>query len=132
ATLVMVDDGGVDDRARLEQLLHRTPLALEAGATEREDDVALRRLRLEDVDQDDVTDAQLGLRLRVAPVELPVADHALGLRADVDQDLVLVDPDDLALPDVTVLEALDVGVLLREQLLHRGRLGAIAADRRGR
>ena len=37
----------------------------------------------------------------------------------------------VALDDVTVLEALDVGVLLGEQLLHRRRLGAEVA-RRGR
>src|ERR1035437_364168 len=34
ATLVVVDDRGVDDDARLELLLHRTPLALEAGAAQ--------------------------------------------------------------------------------------------------
>ena len=129
AALVVVDDRGVDDRARLEQLLHRAPLALEAGAAEREDDVALRRLRLEDVDQDDVADAELRLRLGVATVQLAVADHALGLGADVDQDLVLVDPDDGAFDDVAVLEALDVGVLLGEQLLHRRRLGPGGARR---
>ena len=65
-----------------------------------------------------------GLRLGVATVELAVADDAFALGADVDEDLVLVDADDGALDDVAVLEALDVGVLLREQLLHRGRLGA--------
>ena len=124
AALVVVDDRGVDDRARLEQLLHRAPLALEAGAAEREDDVALGRLRLEDVHEDDVADGELRLRLGVAAVELAVADHALGLGADVDEDLVLVDADDGAFDHVTVLEALDVRVLLREQLLHRGRLGA--------
>ena len=46
------------------------------------------------------------------------------LRADIDEDLVLVDPDDGALDDIAVLEALDVGVLLGEQLLHRRRLRA--------
>src|ERR1035437_7154283 len=33
-TFVVVDDRGVDDDARLELLLHRTPLALEAGAAQ--------------------------------------------------------------------------------------------------
>ena len=65
-----------------------------------------------------------GCDLGVAAEELPVADHALGLGADVDQDLVLVDADDRAFDDIAVLEALDVGVLLGEQLLHRRRLGA--------
>ena len=58
------------------------------------------------------------------------ADHAFALGTDIDQDLVLVDPDDLALDDVAVLEALDVGVLLRQQLFHRGRLGTEVARRR--
>ena len=56
AALVVVDDRRLDDDALLELLLHRAPLALEAGAAEREDDVALGRLRLEDVDEDRVAD----------------------------------------------------------------------------
>ena len=71
-----------------------------------------------------------GCDLSVATEELAVADDALALRADVDEDLVLVDPDDRALDDVPVLEALDVAVLLGEQLLHRGRLWA-ARERAG-
>ena len=132
AALVVVDDRRLDDHAGLELLLHRAPLALEAGPAEREDDVALLRLGLEHVDEDDVADGELRLRLGVAPVQLAVRDDALALRPDVDEDLVLVDPDDRALDDVTVLEALDVGVLLGEQLLHRGRLGPEVArqDRR--
>ena len=58
AALVVVDDRGLDDDARLELLLHRAPLALEAGAAERQDDVALRRLRLEHVDEDRVADVE--------------------------------------------------------------------------
>ena len=129
AALVVVDDRRLDDDARLELLLHRAPLALEAGAAERQDDVALGRFGLEDVDQDRVPDGQLGLALAVATEQLAVADDALALGADVDEDLVLVDADDLALDDVAVLEALDVGVLLGEQLLHRRRLGSELARR---
>ena len=65
-----------------------------------------------------------GLALGVAAVQLAVADHALRLGADVDQDLVLVDADHVALDHVAVLEAADLGRLLGEQLLHGGRLGA--------
>src|SRR3989449_1706030 len=130
AALVVVDDRRLDDHARLELLLHRTPLALEPGTAEREDDVALRRLGLEDVDEDGIADVQRRLGLGVATEELAVADDALALRADVDQDLVLVDADDGALDDVAVLEALDVGVLLGEKLLHRRRLGAGRDGRR--
>ncbi len=124
ATLVVVDDRRLDDDARLELLLHRAPLALETGAAERQDDVALRRFRLEDVDQDRVADGELRLTFAVATEQLAVADDALALGADVDEDLVLVDADDLAFDHVTVLERLDVGVLLGEQLLHRRRLGS--------
>src|SRR5207245_8039472 len=73
---------------------------------------------------------QRGLGLGVATEQLAIADDALGLCADVDEDLVLVDPDHGPFDDVTVLEGLDLGVLLREQLLHRGRLGT-GADRGG-
>jgi hypothetical protein len=66
----------------------------------------------------------------MATIELAIADDAFRLRPDVDEDLVLVDPDDGALDDVAVLEALDVRVLLGEELLHRRRLGAEVADRR--
>ena len=41
-------------------------------------------------------------------VQLAVADHAFGLGADVDQDLVLVDAHDGALDHVAVLEAADL------------------------
>ena len=65
ATLVVVDDRGLDDDARLELLLHRAPLALEPCATKRQDDVALRRFGLEDVDEDRVTDGEDRLALTV-------------------------------------------------------------------
>ena len=71
------------------------------------------------------------LKLRCPPinVELLVRDDAFALRPDVDEDLVLVDPDDAAFDDIAVLEALDVGVLLGEELLHRRRLRAELAAR---
>ena len=108
AALVVVDDRGLDDDARLELLLHRAPLALETGAPQGEDRVALLGLRLEDVDENDVADGELGLALGMAAVQLTVADDALGLCPDVDEDLVLIDADDRPFDDVAVLEALDV------------------------
>ena len=74
--------------------------------------------------------ASCGCALGIAAVQLAVADDAFALGADVDQDLVLVDPDDGALDHVAVLEALDVRVLLGEELLHRRRLGTKLASRR--
>ena len=58
AALVVVDDRRLDDDAGVELLLHRAPLALEAGSPQREDRVALVRLGLQDVDQDGVADAR--------------------------------------------------------------------------
>ena len=72
-----------------------------------------------------------GLALGVAAVQLAVADDALGLGADVDEDLVLVDAHDVAFDDVAVLEAADLGRLLGEQLLHGRRLGAVVHARCG-
>ena len=97
AALVVVDDRRLDDDARLELLLHRAPLALEPGSPQRQDDVALGRFRLEDVHEDGVADVQRRLALAVTTEELAVADDALALGADVDEDLVLVDPDDVSL-----------------------------------
>jgi hypothetical protein len=125
-----VDDRRLDYHARLELLLHRAPLALEAGPPQGQDRVALLGLGLEDVDEDRVADGELRLRFGVAAVQLAVADDAFGLGPDVDEDLVLVDPDDGPFDDVAMLEALDVRVLLREQLFHRRRLRTEIARRR--
>ena len=113
----------------IQLLLHRTPLALEARTAQGQDRVALVRLRLEHVHQDHIADAQLGLRLGVAAVQLAVADDTLGLGTDVDEHLVLVDAHHGAFDDVTVLEAPDLAFLLVEQLLHRRRLGPVVDDR---
>ena len=142
AALVVIDDAGLDDLARVEALLHRAPLALEAGPSQREDRVALRRLGLEDVDEDLVADLDLRAGLvavsGTAPVhQLAVADDALALATEVDEDLVRIDADDGALDHVAVLEALDLVVGALHQLGHRRRLGLrlrlgrlIAADGR--
>src|SRR4029078_13167233 len=89
ATLFVVDDRRLDDDARLELLLHGAPLALQAGAAKRQDDVRLARLGLEDVDEDCVSDRQLRLTFAVTTKQLAVADHAFALGTDVDKDLVL-------------------------------------------
>ena len=93
--------------------------------------MALGRFRLEDVHEDGVADIERGLALAMAAEEFAIADDAFALGADVDEDLVLVDPDDVALDDVAVLEALDIGVLLGQQLGHRGRLRPKVARGRG-
>ena len=64
AALVVVDDRGLDDDARLELLLHRAPLALEAGPPQGQDRVALLGLGLEDVDEDGVADRRAAAATR--------------------------------------------------------------------
>src|ERR671919_773347 len=128
AALVVVDDPGLDDLARIEALLHRAPLALEASAAQREDRVALRRLRLEDVDEDLAADLDLGAGLvaiaaAAAVHELAVADDPLALATEVDEDLVGIDAHHRALDDIAVLEALHLVVGALEQLGHGRRLG---------
>ena len=93
--------------------------------------MAFRRLGLEDVDEDRVADVEGRLALAMTTEQLAIADDAFALRTDVDEDLVLVDPNDVALDHVAVLEALDVGVLLGQQLGHRGRLRPEVARGRG-
>ncbi len=64
------------------------------------------------------------LGLGVAAVELAIADDTFRFRADVDEDLVLVDADDVALDHIAVLQAPDLARLLVEQLFHGRRLGS--------
>ena len=131
ATLVVVDDRGVDDDAGLELLLHRPPLALEPGSAQRQDDVAFLGFRLQHVDEDHVPDGKLRRGFGMPTVELAVRNDTLALGADVDEDLVAIDADDGAFDDVTVLEAADVGVLLGEELFHGRGLGPHDRGRRG-
>src|SRR5699024_10733636 len=49
--------------------------------------------------------------------ELAGGDHALGLVADVEQDLVTIDLDDGSLDDVPIVEVLDRGVDCGEEVL---------------
>jgi hypothetical protein len=51
--------------------------------------------------------------------QLARGDDALGLVADVEQDLVAVDLDDRAFDDVTIVEVLDRGVDGGEEVLRR-------------
>src|ERR1035437_4537502 len=69
-TLVVVDDGGIDDRTCLELLLHRPPLALETGSANLQDDMAFLRLGLQHIDEDHVPDGKRWSGLGVATVEL--------------------------------------------------------------
>ena len=103
--------GTGDDAFLLLDLLDRAPGALVLRALLREDEPAVLVLLGEDeglellVEVDDVVGVDV-----VADRELARRDDAFRLVADVEEDLVAVDLDDLAGDDVTVVELDDRGV----------------------
>ena len=87
----MIDDGGLNDGAGVELLLHRAPLALHAGAADRKHNVPILRLWLHDVDEDGVADGEGWALFAIAAVKFAARNNAFALRANVNEDLVLVD-----------------------------------------
>src|SRR6478736_700747 len=129
-TLDDLDDGAGDDAVLLLDLLDRAPGALVLGALLGQDQTTLLVLLLEDEGLDLVTDLDDLARVHVVlDGQLPGRDDALGLVADVEQDLVAVDLDDGALDDVAVVEVLDRGVDGGEEVL--GRADVVDRDLRG-
>src|SRR5690606_1239005 len=109
----------VDDEAALDDLDHRTghnallrldlfdlaPGPLVLGALLRQEKAALFVFLLEDERFDLVAEADDLVRIYVvADRQLASRDHAFGLVADVEQDLVLVDLDDRAFDDLAVFD----------------------------
>ena len=97
-----------DDAVLLLDLLDRAPGALVLRALLGQDQTAFLVLLLEDEGLDLVADGDdLGGVDVVLDRQLARGDDALGLVADVEQDLVPVDLDDGAFDDVAVVEVLD-------------------------
>ena len=100
-----LDDRAGDDPVGLLELLDGAPRPLVLGPLLREDQPTLLVLLLEDQGLDVLAQGDdLGGVDVVADRQLAGGDDALGLEADVEQDLVPVDLDDGALDEVTVLE----------------------------
>ena len=131
AALDDLDDGAGDDAVLFLDLLDRAPGALVLGALLGQDQPALLVLLLEDQGLDLVADLDdlVGVDV-VLDRQLAGGDDALGLVADVEQDLVAVDLDDGALDDVAVVEVLDGLVDGGEEVL--GRADVVDRDLRGR
>ena len=105
AALDDLDDASLDRLAGLGSGLDPAPCLLETRPLLGEHEAALGVLLGEDQRVDLFAELDLARRIdRLADRELGRRDDALGLVADVDQDLVLVDPDDLALDDVALVE----------------------------
>ena len=120
AALDDLDDGALDDAVLLLDLLDGAPGALVLGALLGQDQAAFLVLLLEDQGLDLVADGDdlVGVDV-VLDRQLARGDDALGLVADVEQDLVAVDLDDGALDDVAVVEVLDGRVDGGEEVLFR-------------
>ena len=130
AALDDLDDGALDDLVVVLLLLDRAPGALVLGALLGQDQPAFLVLLLEDEGLDLVADGDdlVGVDV-VLDRQLARGDDALGLVADVEQDLVAVDLDDGALDDVAVVEVLDRQVDGGEEVL--GRADVVDRDLRG-
>ena len=120
ATLDDLDDGAGDDAVLFLDLLDRAPGALVLRALLGQDQPAFLVLLLEDQGLDLVADVDDLVRVDVVlDGQLARGDDALGLVADVEQDLVPVDLDDDAFDDVAVVEVLD-GLVDRGEEVFRG------------
>ena len=103
-----LDDRAADDAVLFLDLLDRAPGALVLRPLLRQDQATLLVLLLEDKGLDVVADGDdLGRVNVVLDRQLARGDDALGLVADVEQDLVPVDLDDGAFDNVAVVEVLD-------------------------
>ena len=136
-TLDDLDDGAGDDAVLLLDLLDRAPGALVLRTLLGQDQATLLVLLLEDQGLDLVADGDdlVGVDV-VLDGQLARGDDALGLVADVEQDLVPVDLDDATLDDVAVVEVLDRRVDRGEEVFLRadvvdGNLRGGRVDRAG-
>ena len=106
-----------DGLAGLGRRLDALPRELEAGALLGEDQATLGVLLREDERVDLLTDRDLVGRVDRAPDgQLVDRDDALGLVADVDEHLVLVDADDRAVHDLALVDRREGGLVVRDEL----------------
>ena len=113
AALDDLDDLALDGLAGVGRRLDAPPGALEAGTLLGEDQAAVLVLLGEHERVDLFAELDLVGRVdRLADGQLVRGDDAFALVADVDEDLVLVDADDAAGDDVTLLEGGDRGVVV--------------------
>ena len=107
----------LDGLAGLRRALDLAPRLLEAGALLGEQKTAVLILLGEDQRVDLLAELDLVVRVdRLANRELIHRNDALALVADVDQDLVLIDPHHLARDDVALLEGDDGRVVVGNYL----------------
>src|SRR6185437_2334321 len=111
ATFVEVDHLGLEQLATVRLLLGDAPLALQARALDRDNGMALGRLGLHDVNKHVVADVELLARAVAGRREFLDREDAFALEANVHQNLIGVDVDDLPLDDIAALDALELDIL---------------------
>ena len=117
AALDDLDDAAGDRLAGLLGGLDAPPRALEASALLGHDQAAVLILLGEDQRVDFLAELDLVVRVdRLADGKLVGGDDPLALVADVDEDLVVVDADDLAGDDVAFVEVAERGVVVGNDL----------------
>ena len=129
ATLDDLDDGSGDDPVALLDLLDPAPGTLVLGTLLGEDQTTVLVLALQHNGFDALTEGHdlAGIHA-VADRQLTRRDHTLRLVADIEEYLVLVDPDDRALYELAVLD-IDHGG--RVGLLQGQRAEVVLGDRSG-
>ena len=111
------DHGALDGLAGLGGGLDAAPGLLEAGALLGQDQAAVLVLLGQNEGVDLFAEGHLVARIdRLADRELGRRDDAFGLVADVDEHLVVVDADDVAGDDIALLEGVDGGVVVGNDL----------------
>ena len=112
-----LDHGADDGLAGLGRGLDAAPRLLEAGALLGEDQASVLILLGENESVDLFAEGDLVAGIDgLANRQLGRGDDALRLVADVDQHLVVVDPDDVAGDDVTLCERVQRGVVVGDNL----------------
>ena len=129
ATLDDLDDGSGDDPVALLDLLDPAPGTLVLGTLLGKDQTTVLVLALQHNGFDALTEGHdlAGIHA-VADRQLTRRDHTLRLVADIEEYLVLVDPDDRALYELAVLDVDHGG---RVGLLQGQRTEVILGDRAG-
>ena len=117
AALDDLDDGALDRLTGLGRRLDPAPGLLEAGALLGQDQAAVLVLLGEDERVDLLAERDLVARVDgLADRQLVDGDDALGLVADVDEDLVVVDADDVAGDDIALREGMKGRVVVGDDL----------------
>ena len=129
ATLVLFANVGVDHRAVGLLLGSHDPGRLRPRPAQAEDDVALFVLWLEHVDLDVVARLETDRIDLTAQAKLLAGDDSFGLGADVDQDLVRVDPDNDPIHDIAMVGGLEGLHVIVEVVLHGHRRGRVLLGR---